>query len=80
MNEVKPSKEQRTAHSHPGAQQLARFMSGRSLRDEAREIVRHLLTGCSECKAVTRQLWSLAEQELERPSLLQGKARLEVMR
>jgi hypothetical protein len=68
------------AHSHPDATMLARFMSSHSPRDEAREVVRHLLTGCPECLAVTRSLWSFAEHNHERPSLYKRKARLEVLR
>lgn len=30
--------------------------------EEVRAIVRHLLTGCLQCIAITRRLWGLGEQ------------------
>jgi hypothetical protein len=37
-------------------QQLERFMRGESPRDECRLIVRHLLSRCPECVAITRRI------------------------
>jgi hypothetical protein len=51
---------------HPEPQQLGRFMRGESLRDECRLIVRHLLTGCPQCVAITRRFWVLADHPLLR--------------
>ena len=48
--------------THPGEQDLNRFMHGELRRPEAREVVRHLLAGCPQCVAVTRRLWSLGRQ------------------
>ncbi len=52
--------------SHPPAEQLKRFMHGELSRAEGLPIVRHMLSGCSECLKVTRPLWELTEQKLER--------------
>lgn len=49
---------------HPDAQVLERFMRNELQGQERRTIVRHLLTGCPECMAVTRRLWFLAEDPL----------------
>jgi hypothetical protein len=55
---------------HPEPQQLERFMRGESPCDECRFIVRHLLTGCPECRVITRRVWELADHPLQRvPSL-----------
>ena len=48
--------------THPDPEQLERYMHGEASREEARAIVRHLLTGCPDCVAVTRSLWGLAER------------------
>jgi hypothetical protein len=40
---------------------LLRFLRGEASRAERRAVVRHLLTGCPGCVAVTRQVWLLAE-------------------
>jgi hypothetical protein len=50
--------------SHPATLNLERFMRGELERDKIREIVRHMLTGCPDCVAVTRRLWNLAERSL----------------
>lgn len=50
---------------HPDVRVLERFMRSELQGRERRTIVRHLLTGCPECVAVTRQLWSFGE---ERPA------------
>jgi hypothetical protein len=42
---------------HPESRQLQCFLRGELPRREAREIVRHLLTGCPQCRQVTRRLW-----------------------
>jgi hypothetical protein len=48
--------------SHPPAEDLRRFMRGELERSEARELVRHLLTGCPQCLEVTSRLWDLGER------------------
>src|SRR5436305_1599704 len=45
---------------HPDPQLLERFMRNEASREERRWIVRHLLAGCAQCSAITRQLWKLA--------------------
>jgi len=42
---------------HPNADNLARFMLGDLPREEARDVVRHLLSGCAECRQVTGAWW-----------------------
>ena len=46
---------------HPDRTQLQRFMSGDLPRTEVALIVRHMLTGCTQCLQVTRQFWELIE-------------------
>ncbi|HEV2855643.1 MAG TPA: hypothetical protein VHC97_22845 [Thermoanaerobaculia bacterium] len=46
---------------HPDAQLLERFMRNETEGGERRLVVRHLLTGCARCVAVTRRFWSLSE-------------------
>jgi hypothetical protein len=47
---------------HLDRTQLERFISGDLSRTEVAPIVRHMLTGCSQCLQVTRQLWELMQQ------------------
>jgi len=63
---------------HPKPDVLQRFMRGEASRGEARAVVRHLLTGCPECLAVTRPVWGLAELRLkaQRVSRQKGSSRL----
>lgn len=50
---------------HPFAPtQLERFVRGEIPRDEVREVVRHLMTGCAACLKVTRRAWDLGDQPL----------------
>jgi len=42
---------------HPDAESLARFMRGALPRDEARDVVRHLLSGCARCRRITGAWW-----------------------
>jgi len=37
-------------------------MRGELPREEARVVVRHLLTGCPQCLAVTRRAWARGDQ------------------
>lgn len=46
-------------HPHPGL--LERFMRNETEGEERRRVVRHLLSGCARCVAVTRRFWSLGE-------------------
>ena len=48
--------------SHPTAKRLERFMRGELPWNETLTIVRHLLTGCPQCVAVTRELWPLGNR------------------
>jgi hypothetical protein len=42
---------------HPGEDLLSRFLNGETTRAETREVVRHLLTGCPDCRAFTSAAW-----------------------
>jgi hypothetical protein len=55
---------------------LAGLFRGELPRDEAREIVRHLLTGCPGCLQVTRRLWSLGEGPARIAISPQGEPRM----
>lgn len=46
---------------HPDPILLERFMRNEAEGEECRRVVRHLLTGCARCVAVTQRFWSLAE-------------------
>ena len=46
---------------HPDSQLLERFLRCELEGEERRIVVRHLLTGCPQCVAVTRRVWSLAD-------------------
>ena len=46
---------------HPDPQILERFMRNEAGAPERRVVILHLLTGCAQCVAVTRRLWSLAD-------------------
>ena len=52
--------------SHPPAEQLERFMRGELPLPERLPIVRHMLSGCTECLKVTRPLWELMKEEPKR--------------
>lgn len=45
--------------SHPGPQQIERFVKGEASRAETRDVVRHLLLGCPKCSQAVRPLWGL---------------------
>src|SRR5581483_6169828 len=47
----------RGVRHHPGEDLLARFLSGETTRAETREVVRHLLAGCPDCRAFTSAAW-----------------------
>jgi hypothetical protein len=49
---------------HPRPDLLLRFLRGEATRAENRAVVRHLLTGCRECVAITRPVWKLADEAL----------------
>lgn len=48
---------ERAAIRHPSDESLAAFMRGNLPRDEAREVVRHLLSGCVSCRKTTGAWW-----------------------
>ncbi|HEX4963085.1 MAG TPA: hypothetical protein VF173_19800 [Thermoanaerobaculia bacterium] len=58
---------------HPGPDVLLRFLRGEAALAESSTVVRHLLTGCRECLAVTRPVWELAEQKPEPLAIYQRK-------
>ncbi len=42
---------------HPDPAQMESFMRGELAGDEARAVVRHMLTECQQCIAMTRPFW-----------------------
>jgi hypothetical protein len=54
-------KPEHAPQEHPSIEHLDGFMRGELTAAERRRIVRHLLTGCADCKRVTGHLWSLGE-------------------
>ncbi len=44
---------------HPKPDLLLRFLRGEVSKTDRLEVVRHLLTGCPACVAVTRGAWHL---------------------
>ena len=56
--------------SHPAPERLEHFMRGTLPWAGTLGIVRHLLTGCSECVAVTRSFWKLGDMRLRRRGTL----------
>jgi anti-sigma factor RsiW len=48
-----------TCREHPQPDLLLRFLRGEISRTDRLEVVRHLLTGCPDCVAVTREAWHL---------------------
>ena len=55
-----PDDESKTAH--PAPELLEKFMRSEARPAERRRVVRHLIAGCAECVAFTRQLWGLGER------------------
>ena len=49
---------------HPAAEELESFMRGELTRPAVSVLVRHLLTGCPRCVAVTRRLWDFGDGPL----------------
>ena len=49
---------------HPDPRLLERFMRGEAFALERRSIVRHMLSGCPQCLAITRPLWRFADLPL----------------
>ncbi|HSF43944.1 MAG TPA: hypothetical protein VLT87_29400 [Thermoanaerobaculia bacterium] len=49
------------AEQHPDSRLLECFLRNELQGAERRVVVRHLLTGCPQCVAVTRRVWSLAD-------------------
>jgi hypothetical protein len=47
-----------TKESHPDPEQIRRFVQGEASPAENRELVRHLIHGCTECQKVVRKHWS----------------------
>ncbi len=49
-----------TTRNHPDRDLLQRFLRGEASQEEKALVVRHLLSGCRECVAVTRPVWGMA--------------------
>lgn len=52
---------------HPTREVAARFLRGEASREEAREVVRHLLAGCFECRRTMGADWSQGAPGLPAP-------------
>jgi hypothetical protein len=50
--------------NHPNKALLERFMLGDLPRPAVARIVRHMLTGCTQCLEITRPLWESEERAL----------------
>ena len=48
---------------HPPPDLLLRFLRGEVSKEERQTVVRHLLTACSACVAVTREAWHLPDRK-----------------
>jgi hypothetical protein len=59
---MKAREECRASADPPEPARLERFFRGDLTRDEARALVRHLLTGCPQCLRRTRRLWRLGSK------------------
>lgn len=55
---------------HPSLEQLERFMRSELARERARAVVRHMLTDCPRCVAVTRRYWNRGERSPRLEALL----------
>jgi hypothetical protein len=49
-------------HEHPHPDLLHRFLRGEASKSENGAVVRHLLSGCRECLAVTRPVWQAVDR------------------
>ena len=58
---INEGKQLRPGQAHADDEQLERFMRGQLSRPEAAVIVRHLLSQCPQCVAVTRKTWRLGD-------------------
>jgi hypothetical protein len=54
---AKDSMEDSAKEYHPTPDMLERFLRGKLDPADCRGLVRHLLTGCPVCRAVTGRLW-----------------------
>lgn len=59
--EVPPEISREISDAHPDPGLLERFMRNDVLGADRRRVVRHLLTGCPRCVAVTRALWDAGD-------------------
>lgn len=57
-----------TRRAHPQKELLLRFLRGEATLAGSREVVRHLLSGCPECLALTRPVWERADGFTLRPA------------
>lgn len=51
--------------AHPPKERLVLFMLHKLPQPQVFPVVRHLLTGCPRCLAVTRRLWDLGERRTD---------------
>ncbi len=62
---------------HPKPDLLLRFLRDEVSAPERRAIVRHLLTGCPECVAITQPAWSLPDYCLRRMKRMRSEPETE---
>jgi hypothetical protein len=68
---------------HPHPDLLRRFLRAEASKNENGAVVRHLLSGCQECLAVTRPVWQAVDRlacrkpkvKPKRPARSSSKAR-----
>lgn len=48
---------------HPPTELLDRFMRGQLPADENLAVLQHLLSGCARCRAITREVWDVVEED-----------------
>jgi hypothetical protein len=66
----------RPTQIHLAPHELEAFLRGDLDRAGCRRVVRHLLTGCRECRAIAQTLWNFGERaRIPRLRLLQGGRR-----
>jgi hypothetical protein len=66
--------ETRPTRAHLAEHELLSFLRGELCCAARRRVVRHLLAGCPECRAIGRSLWALGDRPLIPLAVLRRKA------